>query len=84
MRETWFVLEDGSVADPREVTADDDGVLRIKDGRAVAMRSPDCPRSRGVDAVAEREKAAAEAMRPEPAPEPKKRPGYKTRESGAS
>ncbi|MDP2410363.1 MAG: hypothetical protein Q8M26_08760 [Pseudolabrys sp.] len=50
MRETWYVLEDGSVADPRDVNADEKGILQHKDGRAVAYR-PDgiTPRSRGVD-----------------------------------
>lgn len=53
MRATWYVMEDGSVADPSEVTADAAGVLRHRDGRAVAMRG-DVPRSRGVDVDAQR------------------------------
>lgn len=48
MRETWYVLEDDSAADPNEVAPDEAGVLRHKDGRAVAM-GPYGPRSRGVD-----------------------------------
>lgn len=48
MRETWYVLDDGSAADPNEVAPDEAGVLRHKDGRAVAL-GPYGPRSRGVD-----------------------------------
>ena len=48
MRATWYVLEDGSVADPSEVSMNDDGRLAHKSG-LVAMLSHDCPRSRGVE-----------------------------------
>lgn len=57
-RETWYVLEDGSVADPIEVAPDNDGALRHIGGKAVAMRRHDCPSSRSVDADAERAKLA--------------------------
>jgi hypothetical protein len=46
--DTWYVLEDGSFADSRDVAIGTDGVLRHKDGVAVAMRSPGVPRSRGM------------------------------------
>jgi hypothetical protein len=46
--ETWYVLENGDVADPKEVTTDKKGVLRHKSGVAVAMKG-DVPHSRGVD-----------------------------------
>jgi hypothetical protein len=62
--ETWFVMEDGSCGDPRDVAQGADGILRHKDGRAVAYR-PDgeTPRSRGVDVDAGRAKAMpVEAM----------------------
>ena len=51
MLETWYVMVDGSCGDPREVALGADGILRHKDGRAVAYR-PDgeTPRSRGVEA----------------------------------
>ncbi len=95
--DTWFVLDDDSAGDPAEVVAGKDGRLAHKDGRKVAYR-PDgvTPRSRGVDADAERAKKAApkskaaEPKADEPAPtetrdlkaeEPKR--GYKTRESKA-
>ncbi len=74
MRETWYVLEDGSVADPADVYHDGAG-LRHKNGIAVAMRG-DVPSSRSVDFEEERAKA-----QPEDAPKPKR--GYKTRESRA-
>lgn len=59
MRETWYVLEDGVVADPRDVAPDSDGTLRHKSGVAVAI-GPHGPRSRGVD-VAEMAKDAPPA-----------------------
>jgi hypothetical protein len=80
-RETWFVLEDDSVGDPMDVAPDAKGVLRHKDGRAVAM-APHGPRSRGVNAEAERKRQA----KPKDAParddrEVKPKPGakYETR-----
>ncbi len=89
--ETWYVLEDGSAGDPREIAPDKDGILRHKDGRAVAY-APHGPRSRSVDtddlpAAAKRggRKPDKDAETPETAdmqPETPKR-GYKTRESKA-
>lgn len=90
MRETWYVLEDDTVADPREVAPDDGGVLRHKGGQAVAM-GPHGPRSRGVDVEmfggkGDHDKdgqpggvakpAATKDMRAE-----KPKPGYKTRQT---
>jgi len=79
MIETWYVMENGSACDPRNVTRDSAGVLRSRDGRAVAYR-PDgvTPRSRGVDIAAEREAAVSRELT---ADEPKR--GYKTRETKA-
>lgn len=66
MTETWYVLEDGTVGDPREISRDKNDVLRHKDGRAVAY-GPHGPKSRGcVDAEAERAKASG-ASPPPPA-----------------
>jgi hypothetical protein len=48
MRETWYILEDGSAGDPREIAPGKDGKLVHKDGRKVAY-APHGPRSRGVD-----------------------------------
>lgn len=54
MSETWYILEDGSLGDPLEITPDKSGRLKHKDGRAVAYAEHG-PRSRGgVDADAER------------------------------
>lgn len=86
--ETWYVLEDGSAADPRSVVRGEDGRLRHKDGRKVDYR-PHGPRSRSVDPSAERAKAPPPAPQPPAAPaakemkpeEPKSR--YVTRESKA-
>lgn len=87
--ETWYVLEDGSAADPREVSPDKAGILRHKDGRAVAY-APHGPRSRSINPDEERAKpkgvkpkepkATSEGrdMKAEESPRP-----YRTRESKA-
>lgn len=49
MRETWYVLEDGTHADPREVAPDDNGVLRHSSGVFVGIGSHGNPLSTGVD-----------------------------------
>jgi len=49
MRATWYVLEDGTAVDPIECAPDETGALTLKSGAKVAMRSPDCPMSTGVD-----------------------------------
>lgn len=74
MRETWYVLEDGSIADPNDVLTDEKGKLAHRDGVAVAMRG-DIPHSRSVDADAERAKiqAAAEATKAKAKPAGKDR-----------
>lgn len=59
--ETWYVMEDGEPGDPREIEPDAKGVLRHKDGRAVAY-APHGPRSRSVD-------PKAVAKKPDPEPE---------------
>jgi hypothetical protein len=87
--ETWYVMEDGSVGDPREIAPGKDGVLTHKDGRKVAY-APHGPRTRSVDASApaagkRARRPEREAETPETAgmqPEAPKR-GYKTRESKA-
>jgi hypothetical protein len=50
VHDTWYVLEDGSKADPNDVTPDDSGVLRNKGGVAVAMRGS-VPHTSGVGPV---------------------------------
>jgi len=49
MAETHYVLEGGSTAHPLDVMRDAQGVLRHKDGRAVALRANGTPRSRSVE-----------------------------------
>lgn len=83
--ETWYMLEDGTCADPRDITGDAKGVLRHKDGRPVAYR-PDgeTPRSRSVDVEAERAKEAPKPKtvhREMKSEEPKRT--YKNRETKA-
>jgi hypothetical protein len=46
--ETWYISEDGTALDPREVAPGKDGMLVHKDGRKVAY-APHGPRSRSVD-----------------------------------
>lgn len=48
MRETWYVLADGTAADPALIRTGDDGRLVHEDGRAVAY-GPHGPKSTGVD-----------------------------------
>lgn len=80
MRETWYVLEDGSVADPNECACDEAGVLRHQSGAAVAMNGH-VPKSRGVDdADAERAKAKEPAPKLEPKVETKEAPKPGNRE----
>lgn len=80
--ETWYVLADGTSADPRDIAPGADGKLLHKDGRAVAYGAHGNPRSRSVDPAEEAAKAKPKAkpqpkdMKPEEA-----KPGYKTRES---
>lgn len=62
-RETWYVLEDGTVADPREVVSDGSGKLFHKSGLAVAMRG-DTPSSRGVDVPDDQPRARDRDMKP--------------------
>lgn len=77
MRETWYVLEDGTYADPAEVTPDKTGKLKNKAGVAVAMRGA-VPSTRSVDPDEERGKPKGKELKPG-AP----KPAYKTRESKA-
>lgn len=51
VHDTWYVLEDGSKADPNDVAPDDNGMLRHKSGVAVAMRGS-VPRTSGVGPAA--------------------------------
>ena len=48
MRDTWYVLEDGSRVHPSEVAPDKSGVLTHKNG-PVAIGSHGNPRTAGVD-----------------------------------
>jgi hypothetical protein len=79
MSEVWYVLVDGTVADPAECAPDKSGRL-CANGVPVEVRG-DVYRSRGVDAEAERAKVKAkpEKVEADMQPEtPKRR--YKTRE----
>lgn len=77
MRETWYVLEDGTYADPNECSTDEAGKLVHKSGVAVAMRGQ-VPSSRGVDPEEERAKPKGKELKAD-----KPKPPYKTRESKA-
>lgn len=60
VHDTWYVLEDGTKADPNDVAHDAKGLLRHKSGVAVAMRGG-IPRTSGVGpAPIERELKAAD------------------------
>jgi hypothetical protein len=83
MMEVWYILEDGSMGDPHEIALKD-GRLQHKDGRAVA-HAPHGPRTRSVDADAERAKAAKRVPKaPDRAPvkssEERQSPSYERRD----
>lgn len=86
MRETWYKLENGAVADPADVSPGDDGRLVHSSGVAVAMKGG-VPSSIGVDPEVERAKASPapvdREIRPAPARTPTRKPGYKTRSKKA-
>lgn len=84
MNEVWYVMVDGSVGDPAEISAGLDGVLRHTDGRAVAYK-PHGPVARMIDPVAERAKIAAASAKPETKEvKPSAQGGgYRTREAKA-
>lgn len=48
---TWYLLVDGTHADPNDVSRDKDGALRHKSGMAVALHADGTPQSIGRDAV---------------------------------
>jgi hypothetical protein len=49
VHKTWYRLLDGTQADPNDVAPDDRGVLRHKNGLAVAVHSDGTPVSVGID-----------------------------------
>lgn len=75
MRETWYVLEDGSAGDPALIGTGEDGRLVHEDGRKVAY-GPHGPKSRSIDPDEERGTMTAREAKPET---PKR--GYKTRKA---
>ena len=88
IRETWYVLEDGSHGDPRLVKPDDNGVLRHESGVAVAIGGHGNPRSIGVDvgeddleigASGEKKAAAKQAQAKNIKPAKGAGAGYETR-----
>lgn len=97
--ETWYVLEDGTSAPPRDVMTDDKGRLVHRDGRKVDY-APHGPRARSVDPEREANRNLKPDATPSDAgsgdasegvkkPEAKEirpvagRSGYKTREAKA-
>lgn len=58
---TWYLLVDGTHADPDDVSPGEDGVLRHKSGMAVALHENGVPQSIGVDAVNNKNVEAASA-----------------------
>ena len=57
MRETWYKLEDGRLADPADVGTRSDGWLVHSDGTPVAAKTPGVPWTWSVDPDEERAKA---------------------------
>lgn len=60
--ETWYVLENGDVVNPCDVSTGSDGRLIHKSGAFVAMKG-DVPHSRGVDVSSVREVVADKPKR---------------------
>lgn len=87
---TWYILEDGTHADPNDVAPDDKGVLRHKKGLAVATHDNGVPMTVGVAAVeggnviaAQDDDAAVEKVTREMTaaakPQANKKPGFQIR-----
>lgn len=81
MRETWYLLEDGTPVNPAEVAPNDKGALMHKSGSPVAIGAHGNPKSRSVDVEEEMAKRKKPATRELTADKPKA--GYQTRESKA-
>lgn len=81
MRETWYVLEDGTAVPPSEVAPNEDGKLAHKGG-LVAMRADgETHRSRGVDVDEPKSpKAAADKAAADKAAEAARTPPKRTTE----
>lgn len=75
VHDTFYVLEDGSKADPNDVAPDDKGALRHKSGVAVAMRGS-VPRTSGVGPEPAKTAPAAKDREMKAADDGK---GYRTR-----
>lgn len=83
MRDTYYVLEDGTAVHPSEVAPNEDGRLAHKSG-LVAMRDDgETPRSRGVDVDEAAPPKATVDMRPAAPPAPVSKRPYKTRQAKA-
>lgn len=83
MRETWYLLENGDVASPRDVSPDSKGKLHHKSGIAVRMKG-DVPHTTGVDVPEHQEVVQEHKSREVKADKPKEpKASYKTRVSKA-
>lgn len=71
--ETWYLLKDGTYADPNECSTGKDGVLRHKSGMEVAMRNAATPSTSSVDADEQRK---GKKKAPEQVPETIQAPDY--------
>jgi hypothetical protein len=61
---TLYLMQDGTHADPADVSADPKGVLRNKSGLAVALYEDGKPQTVGEDAVRNKNVEAAKAGTP--------------------
>lgn len=61
MRETWYVLEDGTPVHPRDVAPNADGALAHKSGLVAMRPDGETPRSRSVDVDESAKVPAADA-----------------------
>ena len=85
--DTWYVLADGTHAHPADVSTDEDGVMKHKNGVAVKMRDSGIPLTSGVPGDAPYPDGETREVKPEKAAKPAKGGKaatdgtYKTRES---
>lgn len=81
-----YLLQDGTQADPSDVSKGDDGVLRNKNGVAVALYADGKPQTIGEDAERNKNVEAANAGKepvpPAPPPAPIARPASDVRDAG--
>lgn len=76
--DTWYVLVDGTHADPADVSTGEDGIMRHSNGVPVALRDSGVPLTSGV-ATRSNKKAAADKSKRDVKAADDAKVGYQTR-----